>query len=405
MALRVLILTNRVPHPLNDGGALSMDVFLKGFPEAGCTTRLLAMNTARHRIEEALLPKIYPQLEQVVAVPVDNRIKPLPLLWNWLFGKEPYHVSRFKSDAFARVLIAQLKDFQPQVVHIESPFLASYLPLIRQHAPAARAVLRMNNVEAEIWARLAQVEAHPLKKQYLNSLSKRMAAYERKIWPLFDAMLPITESDAHTVAKFVPADRIRMVPFLIDTSALQSYPLPQPFKAYHLAAMDWLPNEEAVRWAISEVWPLLKKGVPDLELWVAGRHMPFSIAQLAGGNLHVEGEVPDAAFFLRDKAILAVPLRAGSGIRVKILEAMAAGKVVVSTRVGMQGIEVANGVEALLADTPVDFAAAVISLYQNPGKAQQIADAGRNFVTQNFDRRRALTGLVHWLEGFNPEAQ
>ena len=397
MALRVLILTNRVPHPLNDGGALSMDVFLKGFPEAGCTTRLLAMNTARHRMEEALLPKIYPQLEQVVAVPVDNRVKPLPLLWNWFFGKEPYHVSRFQNDAFEQALIAQLNDFKPQVVHVESPFLASYLPLIRQYAPAARAVLRMNNVEAEIWARLAQVERQPVKKHYLKSLSKRMAAYEQKIWPLFDALLPITQSDAQAVAKFVPAEKIRMVPFLIDTSKVESHLLPRPFKAYHLAAMDWLPNEEALRWAIEKVWPLLRTGAPGLEFWAAGRHMPADLQQLAGGNLHVEGEVADAAEFLRDKAILAVPLRAGSGIRVKILEAMAAGKVVVSTRIGMQGIEVTNGVEALLADTPADFAAAVISLYQNPGKAQELADTGRDFVIKNFDRRRAVAGLVDWL--------
>ncbi len=401
MALRVLILTNRVPYPLNDGGALSMDVFLKGFPEAGCTTRLLAMNTARHQVEEALLPKLYPQLEQVVAVPVDNRVKPLLLLWNWLFGKEPYHVSRFKSPAFAQALIAQLQEFKPQVVHVESPFLASYLPLIRQYAPAAQTVLRMNNVEAEIWARLAAVERQPVKKQYLKSLSLRMAAYEQKIWPLFDALLPITKSDAQSVARFVPADRIRMVPFLIDTGTMEASLLPRPFKAYHLAAMDWLPNEEAVRWAIEKVWPLLQKGAPDLELWFGGRHMPADLQQLAGGNLHVEGEVADAAVFLRDKAILAVPLRAGSGIRVKILEAMAAGKVVVSTRVGMQGIEVTNGVEALLADTPADFAEAVVSLYQNPEKAQQTADAGRAFVTQNFDRRRAMAGLVDWLAEFN----
>jgi glycosyltransferase involved in cell wall biosynthesis len=403
VALRVLILTNRVPYPLNDGGALSMDVFLKGFPEAGCTTRLLAMNTARHRVDEALLPKLYPQLEQVVTVPVDNRVKPLPLFWNWLFGREPYHVSRFRSDAFAQALTAQLRAFKPQVVHVESPFLASYLPLIRQYAPAARTVLRMNNVEAEIWARLAQVARPLVKRYYLKSLAQRMAAYERKIWPLFDALLPITASDAQAVAGFMPADQIRMVPFLIDTTGVESAPLPQPFKAYHLAAMDWLPNVEAVRWAIEEVWPHLQAGTPGLELWFGGRHMPAHLVQLAGGNLHVEGEVPDAAAFLRDKAILVVPLRAGSGIRVKILEAMAAGKVVVSTRVGMQGIEVTNGVEAVLADTPADFAAAVTTLYQNPERAQQIADAGRAFVTQNFDRRRAMAGLVEWLKGLSRE--
>ncbi len=398
MALRVLILTNRVPYPLTDGGALGMDVFLKGYPEAGCTTRMLAMNTARHPVSSALLPAVFPQLEKTITVPVDNRIRTHKLLYNWIFEKEPLHISRFRSAAFAGALTAQLQEFSPDIVHIESPFLATYLPLIRQHAPAAKAIFRMNNVEAEIWTRLAAAERRPLRRYYLSMLARRMADYEKKVWPLFDGLLPVTEQDAAVAAQFVPAVKIRQVPFLINTAGAVAAPLPRPFKAYHLAAMDWLPNEEAVRWTIEKVWPLLHTGAPTLEVWLAGRHMPADLLSKSGRGLFVEGTVPDADEFLRDKAILMVPLRAGSGIRVKILEAMAAGKVVVSTRVGMQGIAVANGVEALLADSAEDFAAAALSLFQNPAAAQKMAAAGRAFVVQHFDRRRAMTGLVKWLE-------
>lgn len=395
--MRILVLTNRVPFPLTDGGALGMDVFLKGFPEAGCQTRLLSMNTTRHLVATEGLPQVWPGLEKIRTVSVDNAIRPLPLLRNWLLGKNPYHVERFQSSAFAAALVAELTDFQPDVVHIESPFLASYLPLIRKHLPTAITAFRMNNVEAEIWQRLAGEEKNPVKKRYLQSLSKRMAAYEKKVWPLFDVLLPVTGEDAAAAAQYVSPNRIRVVPFCID---LENYP-PQPWggkpAAYHLAAMDWLPNVEAAEWFIDAIWPQISGKLPYLEAHFAGRHMPGKLLEKAAGNLHISGEIPDAAAFTADKNILLVPLKSGGGIRVKILEAMASGKLVISTRVGMQGIGVEDGVHARLADTPEAFTEALVWAVENPLKAAEMAAAGSAFVRAQFDRKEMMRGLVDWL--------
>ena len=396
--MRILVLTNRVPFPLTDGGALGMDVFLKGLPEAGCPTRLLAMNTTRHPVAPEKLPQVWPALEKIRTVAVDNAIRPLPLLRNWLLGKNPYHVERFWNQDFAQALAEELADFRPDVVHIESPFLAEYLPIIRKHLPSARTAFRMNNVEAEIWQRLAGEAKNPAKRRYLQSLSRRMAAYEKKVWPLFDVLLPVTAQDAAVAAQHVDESRIRVVPFCIDLEKYPLQPWPEKPAAYHLAAMDWLPNVEAAEWFIAHIWPLVAERLPQLEVTFAGRHMPEKLLEKAVGNLHVMGEIPDATLFAADKNILVVPLKSGGGIRVKILEAMAAGKLVVSTRVGMQGISAQNGVHAFLADTPEAFAAALAEAVANPEKAAAIARAGAAFVRAHFDRKEIMKGLVGWLE-------
>lgn len=375
-----------------------MDVFLKGYPEAGCTSRLLAMNTSRHFTDPARLPAVWPGLEAIRTIPVNNDIKPISLVRNWLLSREPYHVTRFESNAFSEALQQELQQFQPEVVHIESPFLASYLPTIRNIAPAAKAVFRMNNVEAEIWERLAHETAHPVKRRYLKNLSRRMAAYEQKIWPLFDWLLPVTAADATVAARVVPETRIQVVPFCIDLAAYPVQPWPLALAGYHLAAMDWLPNVEAVRWFAEQVAPLVTQSAPEVPLTFAGRHMPESLKALASGTIQITGEVADAQAFTADKPILVVPLRSGGGIRVKILEAMASGKLIISTTVGMQGIPVVPGVQALIADSPEAFAQALARVVAEPLWAQTIAKAGRAFVEAHFDRSRILAGWVDALQ-------
>ncbi len=375
-----------------------MDLFLKGYPEAGCTTELLAMNTARHPVDPAILPGIYPQLARVTAVPVDNRVRPLPLLRNWAFSRRPSHAERFRSGAFAAALQETLRRFRPDVVHVESPFLAEYLPLIRSVRPEARTVLRMNNVEAQIWQRLAGGTAPGPRKWYLQSLARRIAAYERTAWPLFDAILPVTREDAGALGPYVAPDGIRVVPFCIDTAAIRPKPLVLRPDAYHLAAMDWLPNVEAVDWFVGAVWPRLQAVVPELHVHLAGRHMPQRLIDQSAGNLHISGAVDDAEAFAGDKPFLIVPLRSGGGIRVKILEAMAAGKAVISTSVGLQGIEASPGVDCSVADSPEGFALAFEYFLRSPGCVEKMIRNARRLVETTYDRRTAMAGLVAWLQ-------
>jgi glycosyltransferase involved in cell wall biosynthesis len=168
---------------------------------------------------------------------------------------------------------------------------------------------------------------------------------------------------------------------------------PEQWNGYHIGAMDWLPNEEAIRWFTQDIWPDLHKTIPEFGFYFAGRNMPEWCMQLQENGLHCIGEVPDADAFIADKKILIVPLRSGGGIRVKILEAMAAGKLVISTGTGMQGIEATDGVHYRKADTKAAFIQGIVWAMAHKTEAMHMAAQGRALVLQQYSKD-AITGQV-----------
>jgi glycosyltransferase involved in cell wall biosynthesis len=158
--------------------------------------------------------------------------------------------------------------------------------------------------------------------------------------------------------------------------------------------MNWVPNEEGIRWFLTEVWPLLHKDLKDLNLYLAGREMPDWLTNLSLQNVIVLGEVKDAAEFIRSKAICIAPLLSGSGIRVKIIESMALGKAVVSTTVGAEGINYTHGSNILIADSPQDFYHSVKFLYENPEKVSEIGTNARQLIEKEHSTKKIIEELV-----------
>lgn len=395
MARRILILTNRVPYPLHDGGALAMDAMIRGYHDAGWQVQVLAMNTTRHPVAPEKLTQLYPQIEGFHTMSIDNRVRPAALLKNLLLSREPEHAGRFRSDAFAERLQALLKDFQPEAVQLESPFLAAYIPVIR--ATGARLIYRAHNIESQIWQRLA-AEARGPKRAYLRNLARRMAAFEQQLWEAADLILPITKADAQQMCAQGIRKPVVVAPFGIDARQTPFAFPPLPLKAYHIGAMDWLPNREAVQWFLKDAWPLILQRTPQLSFHFAGRAMPDVFREALPPQASCAGEVADAGAFIADKHVLIVPLRSGSGIRVKTLEGMAAGKLVVSTDVGMQGIEAAAGVHFLRANTAEEFAQQLQWASTHPEAAGGIAAAARAMVEKHYDAHEIIQRLIAAVE-------
>ena len=231
--------------------------------------------------------------------------------------------------------------------------LPPYLPLIRRHNKA-KVVLRLHNAEYLIWERLAQGATGP-KRLYLSMLAKRLKRYEMNCINAYDLVLAISQADASLYRSLGCIRPVYVHPFGVDVHSIPETPLPQTNTAYHLGAMDWLPNQESVDWLLEKVWPLVHTALPQLKLCLAGRNTPqrYLIGNWPG--VTVLGEVPDAAAFEQDKSFLLVPLQSGGGVRIKIFQGMAQGKVVITTPVGIEGIEATDGKEALLATTPRDL--------------------------------------------------
>lgn len=369
----VLIVCNRVPYPLKDGGALAMYAMIEGWHQLGKEVHVLAMNTSRHRVQVAGLPPLFRSIASFTMTETDNDIRWSRVLKNLFLSDKPEHAQRFYNAAFAADLLRLCEKVQPAIVQLESIYLHEYVPAVRAQFPEIRVIQRLHNIEGEIWSRLAAQTQNPWKRAYLKNLSERITRYEERVWRESDLLLPITGKDASVIHASAVHTPQCVIPYGMQVSE-SGFSFPEEgLQAYHIGAMDWKPNEAAMDWMQQEIVPAVLRVLPAFRFSFAGRNMPERFLSARADSFCCYGEVPDAAAFIADKQILIVPLRSGSGLRVKTLEAMAAGKLVVSTSVGIQGIDALEDIHFLRADTAAEFAEKIAWAYAHPRHAMKIA--------------------------------
>ncbi len=350
--MKILQLCIKPPYPPVDGGTLAMNSVTQGLLANGHSLRLLTMCSEKHPVRKEALTDDYLEKTHFESVFVDLGIHPLDAAVALLCG-ESYNVKRFESKDFDKKLTEILQEETFDVVHVESIFLTPYLPTIRKHSNA-RVVLRAHNVEHKIWEQVARVTKNPIKRWYLKKLALALRLYELEHVNDYDGVACITDDDADFFRRAGCRRPLAGIPFGVVSEPIENVE-EEPRTLFHIGSMDWRPNEESVRWFLREVWPLVHAELPDIKLYLAGRKMPADLMELQQEGVVVVGEVPDAGYFIASKQINIVPLQAGSGIRVKIIEAMSLGKTVITTSVGAQGINYSDGKNLLIADTPEMF--------------------------------------------------
>lgn len=392
--MRILQISNKFPFPLKDGAAIAITYLARAFNELGHDVTLLSMNTSKHWFDTGSLPDDFDHYETIHTVFVDNRIRPLPALRN-LFSKKSYHIERFDDPVFADKLreILQASDFD--VVQLESVYLAPYIPVIRQYSTAVIA-LRAHNVEYEIWERVA-ANSNPLKRWYLEQITPRLKQYEIEHLNKYDMVVGITERDLQHFQRLGLQKPAVVCPIGLDSR--DYFPddrcYDQPLSLSFIGSLDWMPNQDGLKWFLDEVWtPLLAPNFPELTFHIAGRTAPAWLRNLKKERVVFHGEVPDAAEFINQHAVMVVPLLSGGGMRAKILEGMALGKVVLSTRIGMEGIAANNRKECLLADRPEEILAAVRWCVGQGPELKNIGQKARRFCVENFDNVEVAKKLL-----------
>ncbi len=396
--MKILQLCYKPPLPVVDGGTLGMNNMMQGMPAGGATVRILSVASDKHPARLDLMPEAYKQATRFEAVHIDLSIHKLDAAVCLLTG-ESYNVKRLISKAFNRRLAAILQEETFDVVQVESIYLAPYLPTIRRYS-SARVVLSAPNVEHEIWRGHARQCKRPLKRWYLKHLALSLGAYEREMAPRFDGVLCVTERDAD----FFRGQGCRKVlvrPCGIDLQEPIPQGTVQPFSLYHLGSMDWQANVDSIVWFLEKVWPKLHKQLPQVTLHLAGRNMPDNLLQMQIEGVTIQGQVPDAYHYISDKQINIVPLLYGSGIRVKIIESMAAGKAVVSTRVGAAGIECNDGENILLADTADEFVSQIACLVIDQAFCDRLGDAARCLIETRYDNARLTQEMLIFYAGLH----
>jgi polysaccharide biosynthesis protein PslH len=275
-------------------------------------------------------------------------------------------------------------------------YMTPYTELIRKHSGAA-VIMRSHNIEHLIWERITQKTKNPLKRAYLSHLTRQLRKYELHHLNSYDGIAAITRNDADFFKQHGCMIPLTDIPFGVEVKDYPAEPDNMGSPAlFHLGSMNWVPNLEGITWFLNEVWPLIHKHLPELRLHLAGRGMPEKLLSMKLPNVEMAGEVPDAQAFIRSYAIMVVPLFSGSGIRIKIIEGMAMGKAIISTKIGAEGIRYTHGENILIANTPEEFLAAVTQCIQSP---QLCSSLGQN-ARQLIEDEHSLEQVIAKLEKF-----
>ncbi|MCG3167315.1 MAG: hypothetical protein POELPBGB_03104 [Bacteroidia bacterium] len=392
--MKVLQICNKPPFPPVDGGCVAMNAITSGLLANGHSVKVLAVSTKKHPFLKKQIPEAYLRKTSIETVFVDTGLSVVKGFKN-LFSKGSYNVERFYSGDFETKLTEILKKEQFDTVQFESIFTAPYLETVKRYSKA-KTVLRAHNVEHLIWQRMATQTSNPLKKWYLQFLAKRLREYEMNVLNNFDGIATITAEDKNYFIKNNIQTKSEVFPLGIDSAQYKPAQLNEvEFPSlFHLGSMDWMPNEEAIKWFLEKVWINVHTAFPDLKLYLAGRNMPEWLQTLQMPNVSIVGEVENAHQFMRQKAVMIVPLLSGGGMRVKIIEGMALGKAIISTTVGAEGIEAKDGETILIADTPEQFVQQIGKCINNPEWYNRIAVEARKLALKNYDYKEVAKKLT-----------
>jgi len=364
----------------------------EGLAGAGHEVRVLAAATPKHPGGDRAPAGIHAE-----SVPVDTSVRPLRLAVS-LASRAPYATARFASAPLAARLEALLGAERWDVVQLEG--LGVY-PLARRVRALSRArlVVRAHNVEHALFRERASRAASPLAAAFLRLEARRVAHLERQTWSLAHGVAAIAPEVARACAAAV---RVPVATIPVGVEVPDAPPAPgDPSDVLHLAAMDWWPNREGLEWFLAEAWPRVRRERPSARLRLAGRGMTGFARGRSWPGVAVEGEVPDAATFLRSSPVVVVPLLSGSGVRVKVVEAMALGRAVVATPRAAEGLgRIEPGRHLLLGDGPDALAAGLVRALADPGLAARLGEAAWLLARERFSApavARAVDSLYHSL--------
>ena len=391
--MRILQLSNKAPYPANDGSSIAIYNLAEGLADNGVELHLLTINTKKHFKPDELVPDPFKEKTHYTSVYQNTDTSAAGAFVN-LFSGQSYFVSRFFFKAFEIQIVRRLKAHAFDIVQIEGVFLATYIPVIRRHSKA-RIVIRAHNLEHQIWERHLAAERNPLKKMYLGLQNKRLKHFELDAFSNADAIVTITDADRKNILELVPHRSVYTCVTGINLGSYRKVEAPShPGTLFHFASMDWMPNVEAVNWLLEHVWPEVLKQIPNARLVLAGKHMPEKFKRRGNQNLMVTEHVNSSAEFYKTYDIMLVPLFSGSGLRIKLVEGLAYGKAIITTRIGAEGISYTDHKDLVIADDAETFTAAIVSLLKDPGRKQELQMHARLLAEQYFDYKKTAADLL-----------
>lgn len=386
--MNVLHLTNKPIFPTLDGGRLAMYKLLLNLLDCGYHVKNLTIATNKHPYLPETFPEKLQGIIQTEAVHINTDINLKDLLMSW-FRRDSYQVRRFYSKEFEQKIIDQVEKVAYDVIIIESAFLLSYLPALRHHT-SAKIIVRTHNVEYRIWRQAVKKEKSIFKRMYYRKLANTMKRFELRYLNLVDGIMCISAQD-HDFFKR-RAVRVPMTVIPVHMEVENRFEVDYTCTDfYFIGSMNWKPNIDAVNWIIKRIAPQIYKILPEAKIHLAGSNMPKALKELKSKNIIVHGRVPDMNEFMAKHGTLIVPLKSGSGVRIKILEALSVGVPIISTDKGKEGIGIQPKQHYLSANLMEEFLMQMKFAYEHEDRRRSIGEEGKKFIESEY-------GLQHVSE-------
>jgi glycosyltransferase involved in cell wall biosynthesis len=398
--MRVLQLCNKFPYPPKDGGAIAIYNITRGLGSVGHDVTVLAMNTSKHFTAAGEVVNALKDIAEFRYININTDINVIKAALNIVFSRIPYNASRFISREFDAKIKDILTAKKYDIVQLEGLYLMPYIETVRQNSDALVSY-RAHNIEHEIWERIVKNEKNILRRWYLGIMAARIRNLEISSMNSYDLLVPITYRDAQIFNGLGNNKPCHVCPVGFDTGKKIQHKGNVNYRSlFFLGSLDWFPNQEGLVWFIDNVWESIHAKYPDVEFYVAGRNAPEWLEKKIRktGSILFMGEIEDAYEFMADKGIMVVPLFSGSGMRVKIVEGMAHGKVIISTAMGAEGINIRHGEHILISESADEFEKELENILENKSFFTKIGENAGRFVAEDLNNNKITAALAEFYK-------
>ena len=390
ITIKILFLTQICPYPPTNGGAIKSYNILKHLCSKHEVTLLTFVRSDKELKSLAHLSQYCRRVDSCLIkrsklLNVYNAIRSLTAWRSFIIARDGCPGMQLR--------VFELLRENPDLIYVDHLQMLQFIP----RSVSCPVLLDDHNVEWRIIERFAEASTSWTQSLFARIEWPRLKSYELRACSRADVVLTVTPQDRDTlVSNGIPSGKVKSLPIGVDTEYFQ--PLsqsPDSKRILTFGTMAWPPNADAVSYFVKEVYPLIKQRVPDAQFSIVGANPPPEIQELgmADKSIEVAGFVDDIRKAAEDAAVFVVPLRVGSGMRVKILDAMAMRLPIVTTSIGYEGIGLTPGEHALVADTPTEFADAVTRLLTDAQERQRIGSAGRKLVESAYSWPLILRSL------------
>ncbi len=391
--LRILFLTNRVPFPISDGQSRRTYHVLRGLSYEHEVHLLSLHARSGENVSAAVahLERFCGSVRLIEAPCKALSWEMVGRLIRSLVSKEPYTVWRHFSAEFVRAVRDAVAQHAIDIVHCDILPMAYAIRDLGE-LPCTLTDHDVCYIKAK---RIGEHASNLLVKGMYWFESVKLRRFEKDCFGRVSVGVAVSEVDRDMLEALTNRQDLEVVANGVDTDEFVPSPdKEQPATILWVGGLDYLPNRDAVQWFLTDVFPIVKKRVPNAKCDVVGGGGKQTLRNFASDDsIMFHGFVESPVPYLQSATVFVVPVRSGSGTRLKMLEAMASGKAIVSTSIGAEGIKGDSGVHFLIADDPEEFAEQVVRLIRSAEERRRLGENARNLVVSVYDWRPIVAGL------------